>query len=199
MSDIREPIKKTSIEKKERIIKMGFELMCDNGYHNVSSVDIAKYAGVSTGIIYQYFNDKRDIFIAGCKDYANRIMFPMLDILDSERITKDNLSSILEKIIDSFILNHTMKTKSHEELMAMTYLDNEVAEIFNQNEILLTKQIKDVLAKNGFNEKHLLEKVHLIIGIIDNYCHEVVYHQHKDLDYNVMKDEVINTIVDILK
>ena len=51
MSEVREPIKKTSIAKKERIIKKGFELMCNKGYHNVSCVDIAKYANVSTGII----------------------------------------------------------------------------------------------------------------------------------------------------
>ena len=35
--------------------------MCNKGYHNVSCVDIAKYAGVSTGLIYQYFTDKKDI------------------------------------------------------------------------------------------------------------------------------------------
>lgn len=76
ISEIREPIKKSSIEKKEKIIKKGFELMCDKGYHNVSCVDIAKYVSVSTGIIYQYFKDKRDIFIAGTKEYVNNIMFP---------------------------------------------------------------------------------------------------------------------------
>ena len=75
MGNIREPIKKSSIEKKERIIKKGFELMCEKGYHNVNTVDIAKYSNVSTGIIYQYFNDKKDIFVKGVKDYANNIMF----------------------------------------------------------------------------------------------------------------------------
>lgn len=47
MGNIREPIKKCSIEKKERIIKKGFELMCEKGYHNVNTVDIAKYSNVS--------------------------------------------------------------------------------------------------------------------------------------------------------
>ena len=75
MGNIREPIKKSSIEKKERIIKKGFELMCEKGYHNVNTVDIAKYSNVLTGIIYQYFNDKKDIFVEGVKDYANNIMF----------------------------------------------------------------------------------------------------------------------------
>ena len=52
MGEIRNPIKKSSIEKKNKILEKGFTLMCEKGYHNVNSVDIAKYAGVSTGIIY---------------------------------------------------------------------------------------------------------------------------------------------------
>ena len=62
MGEIREPIKKSSIEKKNKIIEKGFELICNNGYYNVNCCDIAKYSGVSTGIIYQYFKDKKDIF-----------------------------------------------------------------------------------------------------------------------------------------
>ena len=55
MSEIRIPTQKRSIEKKDKIVEKGFELMCENGYFNTSTNDTAKYAGVSTGIIYQYF------------------------------------------------------------------------------------------------------------------------------------------------
>lgn len=198
MSEIREPIKKTSIAKKEKIIEKGFELMCNKGYHNVTCVDIARYAGVSTGIIYQYFKDKRDIFISGTKDYANKIMFPMLDIIVNKKIDKNNLKEILSKMIDSFIKTHTIKKEAHEELMAMTNLDDEIAKIFIENELRMTKQISEVLIKNGFDETNIEEKVHIAINMIDNYCHEVVYHKHKDLNYNAMKEEILNIIVNIL-
>ena len=46
MSNIREPIKKSSIEKKNKIIEKGFELMCEQGYHNLNCADIAKYEEV---------------------------------------------------------------------------------------------------------------------------------------------------------
>ena len=32
MPEIRIPTQKRSIEKRDKIIKMGFELMCENGY-----------------------------------------------------------------------------------------------------------------------------------------------------------------------
>lgn len=198
MSEVREPIKKTSIAKKERIIKKGFELMCNKGYHNVSCVDIAKYANVSTGIIYQYFNDKRDIFIEGTKDYADKIMFPMLGIIDNKDVDKKNIREVLVKMIDSYIKTHTIKKEAHEELMAMSCLDKDIANIFNDREMLLTMKVSSVLIKGGFNDKNIEEKVHLLIGIIDNYCHEVVYHKHKDLNYNVMKEELLDIIVNFL-
>ena len=195
---VREPIKKSSIEKKNRIIKMGFELMCDKGYYNVTCVDIARYAGVSTGIIYQYFNDKRDIFIEGTKDYADKIMFPMLGIIDNKDVDKKNIREVLVKMIDSYIKTHTIKKEAHEELMAMSCLDKDIANIFNDREMLLTMKVSSILIKGGFNNKNIEEKVHLLIGIIDNYCHEVVYHKHKDLNYNVMKEELLDIIVNFL-
>ena len=198
MSEVREPIKKTSIAKKERIIKKGFELMCNKGYHNVSCVDIAKYANVSTGIIYQYFNDKRDIFVEGTKDYADKIMFPMLGIIDNKDVDKKNIREVFVKMIDSYIKTHTIKKEPHEELMAMSCLDKDIANIFNDREMLLTMKVSSILIKGGFNDKNIEEKVHLLIGIIDNYCHEVVYHKHKDLNYDVMKEELLDIIVNFL-
>ncbi len=198
MGQIREPIKKNSIEKKNRIIEKGFELMCNKGYHNVSCVDIAKYSNVSTGIIYQYFKDKRDIFIEGVKDYSNKIMFPMIDILDTKSIDKKNLENIISDMIDSFINTHTMSKKAHEELMAMSCLDKEIALLFSQNEMVMTKKISHILENNGIRLNNIEEKIHIVIGLADNYCHEVVYHKHKELNYNIMKQEVLKSILFIL-
>lgn len=197
--NVREPIKKTSIKKKKTIIEKGFLLMCEKGYYNVTCVDIAKYAGVSTGIIYQYFKDKRDIFIHGVEDYTDKIMFPMIDIIDNVIIDKTSLNLLLSKMIDKFISVHNIKKEAHEELMAMSHLDPEISDIFKSRELLMTEKTSTILLNNGFNEYHINEKVHIIIGLVDNYCHEVVYHKHHDLDYNAMKDEIINIIVKILE
>lgn len=199
MSDVRMPTQQRSIEKRERIIKYGFELMCNEGFHNVNSKDIAKYAGVSTGIIYQYFNDKRDIFIEGVKNYSNNITFPMLDVLTDIKLEKDNLDEVIRKIIKEFVKNHTMSKKAHEELMAMSHLDKDVRKIFTDNEIAMSERIVNYLKDSGFILNNIHEKVHIIIGIVDNYCHEIVYHKHDILNYDLMEDELIKTIEFILK
>ena len=191
MGNIRIPIKKTSIQKKEKIVKVGFELMCKKGYYNVSTVDIAKKTGVSTGIIYQYFNDKRDIFIEGIRDYSDKIMFPMFSIIDGKKVDRDNFELILSEMIDKFIKTHTMKKEAHEELMAMSYLDSEIGTFFKNMEFTVTQKISKLLVDSGFESNHIKEKVHILVNLIDNYCHEVVYHKHEELNYEIMKQEII--------
>ena len=190
MGSIREPIKESSKEKKQRIIEKGFQLMCEKGYHNVSCIDIAKYAEVSTGIIYQYFKDKKDIFIEGTKLYSERIMFPMLHTLEQEIITRENFDSILRQMIENSLKAHQLTKRAHKELMSMSCLDHEIFNIFRFNEMNAT----DDLVKNFPNSKNLKEKVHLMINLVDQLCHEIIYHKHDGYDYEFMKNETIRMI-----
>ena len=198
MGEVREPIKRNSIAKKNKIIADGFELICNQGYHNVSCVDIAKYCGVSTGIIYQYFKDKRDIFIEGVKLYSDKIMFPLSKI-ENKKITKYNIEFIMKDIILKSIKQNTMTKKAHQELMSMSCLDKEVLKIFSDKELEITEKLVDILKHNGFSEINLNEKVHLIINLIDDLCHETVYHKHQNINYDVLIDETVKLIVNILK
>ena len=196
--EIRKPIQKRSIEKKEKIIESGFELICEKGYYNTNTAEITKNAGVSTGIVYQYFKDKHDIFIEALKKYADNIFYPMLNIPVSN-FDKNNLSEIIRKMIDSFIQNHKLSQSAHEEIMAMAHLDKDVAFYFHKREMEMTEKIYDLLVKSGFDNTNLMEKSHISIGLIDNLCHEIVYHKHQKLNYEILTDICINTIVDIFE
>lgn len=199
MSETRMPTQKRGVEKRNRIIEKGFELMCEKGFYNTNTNEIATFANVSTGIIYQYFNDKKDIFIEGIKNYSASIMFPMLNVLEKEKLKIDNLDKLLEKMINRFIKTHTLSKKAHEEMMAMSHLDDEIARIFQEQEIETTNKIVSILINNNIIINNSKEKVHIIIGIIENLCHEIVYHQHKTIDYDILKKETIKIIENILK
>ena len=62
----------------------------------------------------------------------------------------------------------------------------------------MTKNISEILLDNGFNSKNLDEKVHIAIHLIDDLCHEIVYHKHKDLNYDVMINLVIDSILNLM-
>lgn len=197
INEIREPIQKRSIEKKEKIIKAGFELICEKGYYNTNTAEIAKAAGVSTGIIYQYFKDKHDILVEGIKRYASDIFYPMLNVTSNIKIDKNNLDSILRNMINAFVENHKLSQIAHEEIMSMTHSDKEIAEFFQENEMAMTKNISKILFDNGFDSNNLDEKVHIAVHLIDDLCHEIVYHKHKDLNYDVMINLVIENIINL--
>ena len=199
MSDTRMPTQKRSIEKRYKIIEKGFELMCEKGFYNVSTPDIAEAAGVSTGIIYQYFNDKKDIFIEGVKNYSNTIMFPTLTILKTDKIKIDNIEELLKSMIDSFIKKHTISKRAHEELMAMSHLDDDIAKIFKESEFELTNKLLEILEYNNIKIENSIERIHIIIGIVENFCHEIVYHKHDKINYEIMENEIINLIMKLLK
>lgn len=198
INEIREPIQKRSIEKKEKIIKAGFELICEKGYYNTNTAEIAKAAGVSTGIVYQYFKDKHDILVEGIKKYASDIFYPMLTVTSNIKIDKNNLDVVLRNMINTFIENHKLSQIAHEEIMAMTHSDKEIAEFFQENEMAMTKNISKILLDNGFDARNLDEKVHIAIHLIDDLCHEIVYHKHKDLDYDIMINLVIENILNFM-
>ncbi|CCY93824.1 transcriptional regulator TetR family [Firmicutes bacterium CAG:884] len=195
MSNIRMPKQKRSIEKRNRIIEKGFELICKNGYYNTNTNDIAKYANVSTGIVYQYFNDKKEIFLEGINLYYNSIMFPILDVLDFNK----DLDDTINEIIDKYILKHTLSKDAHEEIIALSHLDTDVSKIFHQKELDMTERVINLLDNSNIVLNNKKEKVHIIIGLIENLCHNIIYHNDGCFDYDKMKKEVINAIKYIIK
>ena len=196
-SEIREPRQKRAIEKKEKIIKAGFDLICENGYYSTNTAEIAKAADVSTGIVYQYFKDKHDIFMDAMEKYGDGIFFPMLNASDDFKI-KD-FDKVMKDMIKNHIEEHKISKIAHEEITAMIHSDKEVAAYYYRKELELTEKIKTILLNNNFKDEHLDEKVHIMLGMIDNLCHEVIYHKHKDMDYEIMTDLVINNIKELFK
>jgi AcrR family transcriptional regulator len=54
-------------ERRGQILRAAVKLFSDEGYYTTTISQIAKQAGVSTGLIYQYFGDKDDILFLSLK------------------------------------------------------------------------------------------------------------------------------------
>jgi len=198
IENIREPKQQRAKEKKEKIIKAGFNLICKNGYYNTNTAEIASYAGVSTGIVYQYFKDKYDILIEGLEKYGNSIFFPML-INKDIKFDKKDFDKFLNQMIEHYISNHKVSNVAHEEIMSMVHSDKRVAEYYYKQELEMTNSLKEILIKNNFKDDNLFEKVHIMMGLIDNLCHEITYHKHSNMNYELMTNLVIDNIKNLFK
>ncbi len=198
IENIREPKQQRAIEKKEKITEAGFNLICKKGYHNINTAEIAKVAGVSTGIVYQYFKDKYDILIEGLEKYGDSIFFPITKDKDI-KFKKSEFDKVLRDMIKHYINNHKASNVAHEEIMSMVHSDKNVAKYYYDRELEMTNFIKEQLVKNGFKDENLFEKVHIMVGLIDNLCHEIIYHKHDDMNYGIMADMVVDNIKCLFK
>ena len=196
--NVREPKQKRAIEKKEKIIKAGFDLICKNGYYNTNTAEIANVAGVSTGIVYQYFKDKYDILIEGLEKYGDDIFFP-IPKNNSFTFEKKEFDQMIKNMIKYYVSNHKVSNIAHEEITAMIHSDKKIANYYYNRELELTNSIKKILLENDFKDDNLYEKVHIMIGLIDNLCHEIIYHKHNDMNYDIMTNLVIDTIKNLFK
>jgi AcrR family transcriptional regulator len=198
IDNVRKPKQKRAIEKKEKIIKAGFDLICKNGYYNTNTAEIAREAAVSTGIVYQYFKDKYDILLEGIEKYGDDIFFPMPKNT-SYTFDKKDFDTMIRNMIKYYVTNHKVSDVAHEEIMAMIHSDKKIAEYYYNRELEMTNSIKEILINNGFKDENLYERVHIMIGLIDNLCHEIIYHKHNDMDYNAMTNLVIDDIKNLFK
>ncbi len=192
--DVREPKQERSIEKKNRIVQAGFELFSQVGYYNTNTAEIAKRAGVSTGIVYGYFKDKRDILLDVLEIYVKEAFAPVLDIINN-LTSPVNFDDIICHVLDGAIDIHKKYANIHEALHSLSHSDEAVNNKFISLEDELTLSIAQKFADLGEKKENLTERIHFAMDIVQSFSHEYVYDHHTYIDYDAMRKIVHNTLV----
>ena len=193
---VRQPQQERAIEKKNKIINAGYELFSEVGYYGTNTAEIAKRAGVSTGIVYGYFSDKRDIMICVLEIYLDTVVAPLLRFFDKLKAPL-NLEEIVPTVINEVIKIHKNNNKIHEALHSLSGSDEAVNTKFIELEDNLTLRISQVLINLGLGKENIHEKVHFAMGILQDFAHEYVYDKHEYIDYFVMREMVSSMICKI--
>jgi len=192
---VREPKQKRSIEKKERIIKAGYKLFAEKGYFYTNTAEIAKEAGVSTGIVYGYFHDKRDILLEVLEIYVSNVFTPILALFDD--IQELDLRSIIARGLDHAVDAHRNNAAMHTTLHSLFTEDETVDARFAALEEEMTKKISRKLIELGYKGENVYEKVHTVIMVVQSFAHEEIYDNHSYIDYPKMRSIVTDMLVDI--
>lgn len=198
MSEVRTPQQERSIAKKKKIIEAGYELFSRVGYYATNTAEIAKYAGVSTGIVYGYFKDKRDILLDVLDIYVDKALAPILALFDKLSAPID-FDKFIPEIIDATIDIHHHNANIHEALHAMSASDEAVNVKFMELEDKMTSALQDKLTSLGVAVDAMPEKIHLAIGIVQSFSHECIFDKHHYLDYTKMRDVCINVVKDMFE
>lgn len=192
--EVREPKQERSIEKKNKILKAGYELFSNVGYYNTNTAQIAKQAGVSTGIVYGYFKDKRDILLDVLALYVEQAFSPVLELIDRLE-APINYYVLAKDVLDSAITIHRNNAKIHEALHSMSHCDEAVNDRFIKLEDEITLQISNKLASFGADSPNLTERVHFAMDVVQSFAHEYIFDNHTYIDYDAMRTIVENTLV----
>lgn len=194
---IREPRQTRSIEKKRKIAQAGIKLFREKGFHHTNTNEIAKEAGVSTGIVYHYFQDKKAILLAAIDE-----IIPKFDvkIIEELHLSKDKkiLQGFLSDIIEKVVQFHKTFKSCHEEFETMRHSDPDVGKRMNQFKDDFLSKIVDALPSLGFDVSNPQEKVDMIYDMIDQYCHSVVFYKRDKVNYDNMKSLIIQSILNLV-
>ena len=195
---IRVPQQERSIEKKNKIIQAGYELFSEVGYYGTNTAEIAKRAGVSTGIVYGYFEDKRDILLCVLEIYIDKVYKPLAHIVDKSPQPVD-MRRLALSVIDKTIELHRQNAKLHNTLHSLATTDEAVNAHFISLENKITEQMSKQLVKVGISPENITEKVHLAMNIVQSYAHETVFDSHSYIDYAKMKELVCEILVKLFR
>jgi AcrR family transcriptional regulator len=64
----QEQFEEIRVSRREQIMNSALELFAEEGFTNCSISQLAKHAGISKGLMYNYFNSKEDLLKAIIKD-----------------------------------------------------------------------------------------------------------------------------------
>ena len=194
MSDIpvREPKQKRSIEKKSKIIAAGLELFREKGYYNTNTKEIAEQAGVSTGAVYSYFKDKKDIYLAVSEHILDTQLRPLLDEIANTPKPVD-IQTFLNRCLDwhiSFCVNSKQVINDWE---MMQEAETEIMQFFTDYNRRVISSFVSALDSPNVNRKNLEAKVFILLALADELGTEYAF-RHHDVDLELLREEIVNML-----
>ena len=196
MADKRIPVQRRSIERKQKILSSGFKLFCEHGYYKTNTIEIAKHAGVSTGAVYSYFKDKREIYIAAFDSYLEEISGRLFEELEQSQTLP--LPDFVENWVTVYLELYADSGHALAQLRMMILEDEEINRHFSDLENEYFMKLIRLLNKNGVERADLMETIYTCCILIDALRQEQSSFSHIGLNFFIFQEQVTSTILQLL-
>lgn len=161
-------------EKKKKIIDACIEEFARNGYHKASTNEIVKRAGISKGILFHYFGNKKNLFLY-IVDYVMDYSIKKFYIINSEPST-----DIFERIMQQGVVK--LKLAYEEplmyEMMFKTFINvpeelkqdiqERYVKIYNEQMPYFFKDLDTSRFKSDINPARAIEIIMLLVEALSN-------------------------------
>jgi AcrR family transcriptional regulator len=105
--------KQIAVLRKRQITGAAYEIIAEKGYYNFTMMDIAKRAGVSSGLIHHYFKDKENMLVTLLREMQQNVRVTTEEAIQQVPDPKQKLEVFMDR---AFALVETQR-----EYLYVTY------------------------------------------------------------------------------
>ena len=198
MEKTAKPIQARSQKTKEKLLTAAITMYAKNGYHSTTVDEIAAEAGVSTGIAYRYFRNKKDLLLSALEFASKEVQgiasLDSIDTLDDHTDFRKYIDTVLSGFEDIHDRFHDI----HEELEGLQHTDEDVRKFYVKVSRDMMENVIDKLSHFSPDQTNIREKAYLAVSLLEQYCHLRMNSDQIDLDFDVLRKKTIETVMMIL-
>lgn len=192
MRRVRIPQQQRSREKKQRIMEAARDLFAQKGLSGTNSNQIAVRAGVSTGTFYNYFRNKKTLFLDILNQYLENFIAGIYQLQSDQGVPlKDNIRSHIDKAFAAFDLHPAF----HREALVLKFSDRDVKRLFDdaeQKQLVLISSLLQPYSHLG-SARNLQVAAKVIHSAVENVGHYVTF-----LDSPMQREHLVEELTEMI-
>ena len=199
MENTAKPVQARSQKTKEKLLESALEMYAKKGYHRTTVDEIAAQAGVSIGIAYRYFRNKKDLLLSAVGYAADHIkIFEVSDSADTPD-DKTDLRMYIERVFEGIEYIHIRFRDIHEEFEGLRHTDEEVRKLYHKMSLGMMTGVIGKLSHILHSDEDIREKAYLAVSIMEQYCHLKMNSELIGIDTGTLREKTIGTVLYVLK
>jgi len=176
---------KTNPPGRIKIMKSFSLLMAKKDFHSITTAQIAGNATVTEGLIYKYFNDKKDLLYQVLNDHFIKFQEKIEGRIVKEKTCIKQLEIIILSSLESYADNRIFsKILLLEVRNSLDFFDSDAYEMIRKYSRTILEIIEKGIEKGELKpdvNPYILRKV--ILGAIEHAClGEIIFSRKLDID-----------------
>lgn len=162
-------------EKQDRILNAALKEFAQKGYENASTNEIVKSAGISKGLLFHYFNNKKDLYLylynhfadVMAKEFFNELDFSERDIFERMKMLMILKSKLMARHPEVFDFMVAAAMEAAEEVKEI--LNNTNAELIQASYSRLFEDIDITKFREGVDVR---KAINIIMWTLQGFSNQ---------------------------
>jgi AcrR family transcriptional regulator len=193
----RSPRQTRARQTVEAVLDAVIRILKREGFDAITTNRIAEVAGVSIGSVYQYFADKRSIFVALHTRHVDEID----RLVESKLIEQARapLDQLVRAMIEAMVEAHAVDPELHELLMTQVPHRADATRSFAHRLHGAFRLAIQTSSPRGKRFRNLDLTVFMVTKMVDALSHAAVLERPKNVSLAHAKEETVRAVLAYLK